>query len=842
MNQGMNPQVEIRGARVHNLKSVDIDIPLQQLVAIAGVSGSGKSSLAMGVLYAEGSRRYIEALSTYSRRRMSHAARADVDSVMHIPAALALRQRPGVPGVRSTFGTSTELLNVLRVMFSRLGSHLCPNGHRLDPTIDVAANQDLVCPVCGAEFYPPGAEEFAFNSDGACPTCAGTGTVRDIDDRSLVPDPARSIDQGAVAPWSMFGLAVMPQVVAELGVRTDVPFAELTEQERDIVLNGPTVKRHIAVPSKNGKLFELNFTYRNARLAVQEALNNANSEKGLSRVNRFITSHVCPSCEGTRLSAKARATQVAGIDLASATAKTLDGARAWVSNVTSTLPLDMRPMADMIVSQFLEMARRLDELGLGYLSLDRSSGSLSTGERQRVQLARAVRNQTTGVLYVLDEPSIGLHPANVDGLIGVMRDLVRDGNSVVLVDHDVQVLREADWMVEIGPGSGAEGGAVVATGTIGDIVAAPGSLIGDFLDGHHDAIRQVATAAEMFERGGIRLATHPLHTVSALEAAIPRGRLTAVTGMSGSGKTTLILESLVPALSAHLGAASMPAHVRWLDASGITKVDVVDATPIGTNVRSTIATYSGVLDELRRTLAATDRAQELGLTAADFSYNTGSLRCPRCEGTGQVVLDVQFLPDVDIACPDCGGTRYAPAANEIRRAMADGSASSLPDLLALTVRQANDAVSDLPKVRKKLQSLVDLGLGYLTLGEDTPALSGGEAQRLKLAAELPRDQSNSLFVLDEPSIGLHPLDIRVLLGVLDRLLAKGATVIVIEHDLDIIANADYIIDLGPGGGVDGGRIVATGTPDDVADSPCSATGPYLRAHLTRREGLSGNRG
>lgn len=835
MPKSQEPMViEVRGARVHNLRDVDVDVPLRQIVAIAGVSGSGKSSLAMGVLYAEGSRRYIEALSTYTRRRMSHSSRAAVDSVRHVPAALALRQRPGVPGVRSTFGTSTELLNVLRVMFSRLGSHLCPNGHRLQPTINVAANKDLVCPVCGVEFYPPGAESLAFNSDGACPTCAGTGLVRDVDDSALIPDPTRTISEGAVAPWGMFGLAVMPQVAAALGVRVDIPYADLTDSEQRIVLDGPAEKRKITVPSKTGKLFDLNFTYRSARQAVQEAMNNATSEKGLSRVNRFITARTCLTCHGTRLSEAARGTQVDEQNLAQATAMTLTAAMAWVPTVPSKLPADMQPMAEMITQQFVEMGRRLIELGLGYLTLDRGSSTLSTGERQRVQLARAVRNETTGVLYVLDEPSIGLHPANIDGLIGVMRDLLASGNSVVLVDHDVQVLREADWMIEIGPGSGTAGGTVLSQGTIDDIQQDRESRIGGFLAGREPVLaRSRAAEADLFVHGSIDLVTTPIHTVDALNVTIPVGRLTAVTGMSGSGKTTLVLDSLVPALAAIQAQGRLPAHVVNLDASRVTHADVVDATPIGTNVRSTIATYSGVLDEVRRAYAALPAAREQGLTTGDFSYNTGSLRCPRCEGTGQVVLDVQFLPDVDIPCPDCGGTRYGPGATQIRLDTPSGPLS-LPELLRATVTDALRLLEDLPRIRRKLETLIDLGLGYLTLGEDTPALSGGEAQRLKLAAELGRKHSDTLFIFDEPSVGLHPLDVRVLMRVLDNLLATGATVIVIEHDLDLIANADYIIDLGPGGGVDGGRIVATGTPEAVAASPVSITGRFLAETLHQR--------
>ncbi|MCQ1953642.1 excinuclease ABC subunit UvrA [Arthrobacter sp. zg-Y238] len=823
--------VQIRGARVHNLKNVDVDIPLDRLVAVAGVSGSGKSSLAMGVLYAEGSRRYIEALSTYTRRRMSHAARAAVDSVRHVPAALALRQRPGVPGVRSTFGTSTELLNVLRVMFSRLGSHLCPNGHRLPPTIDVAAGKELVCPECGTAFPPPGAESLAFNSSGACPACEGTGTVREVDDAALVPDRSKTINDGAVAPWGMFGLTMMSRVVAEFGVRTDVPYAELTERERQIVLAGPEEKKHISAATSNGKLFEVNITYRNARLAVQEAMRNATSEAGLARVARFISAHTCPVCQGTRLSGAALGTEVAGINLADASAKTLEETLVWVPTVVAPLPAEMHQMARMTVAQFEEMARRLVQLGLGYLSLDRAGSTLSTGERQRVQLARAVRNETTGVLYVLDEPSIGMHPANVEGLIGIMRDLLDGGNSVVLVDHDVQVLREADWMIEIGPGSGAEGGTVIAQGPISGITADPASLIGPFLEGSGEPIvRQRAAADAMYDVGTAHLATSPLHTVHALDVAIPKGRLTAVTGMSGSGKTTLVLESLVPAITAAANGTALPEHVVSVDPAGLSRADVVDATPIGVNIRSTVATYSGILDTLRRAYAATDAAKERGLSAGDFSYNTGSLRCPRCEGTGQVVLDVQFLPDVDIPCPDCTGSRYAPAADDVVLDTAGGR-FSLPGLLALTVREAYEVLAALPKVRRKLRTLKDLGLGYLTLGEDTPALSGGEAQRLKLAGELGRDQSGTLFILDEPTVGLHPIDTRVLIKVLDRLLARGATIVVIEHDLDLIANADHVIDLGPGGGEAGGRIIATGTPDDVAANPASSTGRYLRALL-----------
>ena len=824
-------RIEVRGARVHNLKNIDASIPLNRLVGIAGVSGSGKSSLALGVLYAEGSRRYLEALSTYTRRRLTQAGRASVDEVLHVPAALALHQRPSVPGVRSTFGTSTELLNSLRLLFSRAGSHVCPNGHRVPPTLNVAAERPIACPVCGVEFFGPGAEDLAFNSGGACPECDGTGIVRTVDLDSLVPDEGLTIDEGAVAPWSTLMWDLMKQVAREMGVRTDVPFNQLTPAERDIVFSGPAEKKHILYKAKKTDTFaELDFTYYNAVYTVENALAKVKDEKGLGRVARFLKQGVCPECDGTRLSPEARLPQVAGIDLAEASAKTLDELVAWTDAVPEGLTPEMRPMAHNIVESFQHTARRLVDLGLGYLALDRAGSTLSTGERQRVQLARAVRNRTTGVLYVLDEPSIGLHPSNIDGLVEVMRDLLADGNSVVMVDHDTRILAAADWLVEMGPGAGADGGRIVAQGTLTEVEANPASLIGGFLSGAETVrVRERIPAADVFAHGSIELATEALHTVKPLEVAIPRGRLTAVTGVSGSGKTTLVLESLIPALVANASSAKLPSHVKRIEAAGIERANLIDATPIGSNVRSTVATYSGVHDELRRAFARTPDAKAAGLKAGDFSYNTGKLRCPECDGTGSISLDVQFLPDVDITCPVCGGSRYAPEASRIHRPAegCEDPGSTLPQLMAMTVDEARTPASGLKKARARLDTLHRLGLGYLTLGEATPALSGGEAQRLKLASEMGRAQDDAVFVFDEPTIGLHPLDVRTLLGVFERLVEQGATVVVIEHDLDVIANADYVVDLGPGGGASGGRIVAVGTPEQVADNPESVTGRYL---------------
>ncbi len=825
----MIDHIEIRGAKVHNLKNIDVNVPLNQIVGIAGVSGSGKSSLALGILYAEGSRRYLEALSAYTRRRMTQAAKAQVDEVLYMPAALALRQRPGIPGIRSTFGTGTELLSSLRLMFSRLASHRCPNGHCLPPTLAAAAGRALICPECGAAFYAPSAEELAFNSQGACRTCDGTGIVRTVDRSTLVPDESLTIDEGAVAPWNSLMWSLMTDVCRAMGVRTDVPFCQLTDQEKDIVYNGPAVKKHILYHAKNtNQAGELDFTYFNAVYTVENALAKVKDEKGMKRVEKFLKQDVCPDCGGTRLSQEARASRLRGISLAQACEMTLSALTRWVAEVPPSLPEEMRPMAESICASFQSAAGRLLDLGLGYLTLDRAASTLSTGERQRMQLARAVRSRTTGVLYVLDEPSIGLHPSNITGLTGVMNDLIRDGNSVVLVDHDTQILSQADWIIEMGPEAGADGGQVIAEGTVKEIAGSPLSKIGPFLAGSPaTSLRTQAGAGEMFLHGRIHLSTGAIHTVRPLETDIPKGRLTAVTGVSGSGKTTLILESLIPALQSVISGKKLPEHVTAVRADGIRQVKLIDATPIGVNIRSTVATYANVHDELRKIFARTPDARQNGYKAGDFSYNTGKLRCPVCDGTGVISLDVQFLPDVEITCPECRGSRYGKDASRILYRNRKGQAYTLPQLMDMDIRRALAACEDLKVVRQRLEVLENLGLGYLTLGEETPSLSGGEAQRLKLASEMGKPQSDAVFVFDEPTIGLHPLDVQTLLKVFQTLIDSGATVIVIEHDLDVIRSADYIIDMGPGGGADGGRIVAAGTPEEIRRSLQSITGKYL---------------
>ena len=827
-NRQKPDKILVRGARVHNLKNIDVDIPLNKIIGIAGVSGSGKSSLALGVLYAEGSRRYLESLSTYTRRRMTQAAKADVDDLLYVPASLALHQRPTVPNIRSTFGTGTELLNSLRLMFSRLASHRCPNGHYLEPSLNVAADKELVCPVCSEHFYAPGAEELAFNSQGACPKCDGVGTVRTVDESTLVPDENLTIDEGAVLPWQTLMWSLMKDIARELGVRTDVPFNQLTKKERDIVFYGEPKKHHMVYQMTTGQSGEMDFTYYNAIYTVENALIKVKEEKGMKRVEKFLREGVCPDCHGTRLSKRAREPKLRGISLDEVCKMTLTDVIEWVKGVPASLPEEMRPMAESICESFFVTAKRLMDLGLGYLTLDRAAYTLSTGERQRMQLARSVRNRTTGVLYVLDEPSIGLHPANIKGLNDVMHDLVKDGNSVILVDHDTQILSESDWIIELGPESGVNGGQIINEGTLQDTIKNPVSKIGKFLSGETKTRIRPEIKDDIFEKGEIELVTNSIHTVKPLKVKFPKGRLSVVTGVSGSGKTTLILESLIPALQNKLNGTKLPEHIKSIKSDGIKRIKLIDATPIGINVRSTVATYANVHDELRKVFAKTKDAKDLGYKAGDFSYNTGNLRCPVCDGTGSISLDVQFLPDVDIPCPDCKGSRYSKKSEGIKYINKAKETYTLPQIMAMDIDHALVACKDINSVRQRFQVLSDLGLGYLTLGEATPNLSGGEAQRLKLASEMGRKQEDTIFVFDEPTIGLHPKDVQTLLGVFQKLIENNATVIVIEHDLDVIKNADYIIDMGPEGGDKGGEIVFTGTPKDIINCEKSKTGKYLR--------------
>lgn len=827
-------QIEVRGGRVHNLKNIDVDIPLHKFVAISGLSGSGKSSLAMGILYEEGSRRYLEALSTYTRRRIKLGAQAQVRSVKHIPSALALKQRPTIPSERATVGTMSEIFNVIRLIFSRLGSPVCPNGHRMQPSLKIAEAMsksgdqmgELVCPVCGVHFTAYSAEDFAFNSDGACQKCQGTGQVRAIDESKLIGDPNLTLAEGAVASWHLPGRNFMPNVAQQAGIRIDVPYKDLTAKEKDFVLNGPRKKYKMDFRSGTGRVFhDFNALYENAHEAVYESARTSKSARAQKRISEFFHYSTCPVCHGTRLKPELLQQHAGKLNIAQVTDLTLGELQNWKQQVLDTLPDNMGKMAHSLFKEFDDNLRPLLELGLDYLTLSRNGNTLSTGELQRIQLARTLRTATTGVLYILDEPSIGLHPDNISGLLNVFRELVAQGNSLVVVDHNVDIIKAADWIIEIGPGSGDEGGEVIDEGTPEQIAHDPASKIGSYLNGSADLMARNINDRPAAQQ--IQFEVTHYFNLQDVKCKLPINRMSAITGFSGAGKTSLILDSLVPAIQAQAKGQKLPKQVHKLTAP-IKQVVSVDAAPIGKTQRSTVATYTSIMDHLRKLFAAQSLAKEKHYTPSYFSYNNKQGACPNCGGAGIVTLDIQFLPDMQQTCPVCNGDRYN---HQIQAVKWHGY--SIVDLLKLDVRQALPVFKRVPSIEKELQLLEEVGLGYLHLGESTPTLSGGEAQRLKLVKHLNHNQATTLFVFDEPTIGLHPLDVKTLVHVMQQLLDRGATIVTITHDLNLVVNADYMLDLGPRGGSNGGQIVAAGTPLQLVKSPTSLTTQYLADYWHR---------
>lgn len=833
-------QIEVRGGEVNNLKGIDVDIPLNQFVAISGLSGSGKSSLAMGILYAEGSRRYLDALATYTRRRISQVGRANVKSVKYIPAALALRQRPNVPSVRSTVGTMTEIYNVLRLIYSRLGSPVCPNGHRVPPTIKIAEAMDrlddqmgiITCPTCGVEFRAFGAEDFAFNSDGACPTCGGLGKTKQIDPSKLIFDENLSLADGAIASWRLPGRNFMPTVAAAMGIRTTVPYKDLSDEEKEIVMHGEKKQYPVDILSGTGRVFHMEHAlFENAYNAIEDSMQTTKSDRALKRLNQFYTFSTCETCHGTRLNPDRLNQHVLDMNIAEASEQPLGDLPDFISRMKAALPADMQELAHNLSQELLNQLQPLLDLGLDYLTMNRLGSTLSTGELQRIQLGRTLRTETTGVLYILDEPSVGLHPDNVAGLIKIFRALIAGGNSLVVVDHETAIIDAADWVIEIGPGSGTKGGTVVATGTPAHLKQNSQSLIGPFLSGKAPIqSRKLTRKDELFAQGKFGLTVKHRYNLNHLTAEFPLKKISAITGFSGAGKTTLILDSLVPALESKAKNQAMPQQVSHLNSGGLKHVISVDASPVGKNMRSTVATYTNIMDVLRKLFASLPESKKHHYTASHFSYNNKEGACPTCGGTGQISLDIQYLPDMVETCPTCGGNRFNPDILEIK-----WRGYSIADLLALEVDDAISVFEAEPTIFQTLTVLQEMGLGYLHLGEDTPTLSGGEAQRLKLTSHLKRHQANSLFIFDEPTIGLHPLDVQTLLGVFDQLIEQGATILLITHDLDLMANADYLLDLGPKGGSQGGQIMAQGRPDDIVKQPHGLTATYLRQHYEQHD-------
>lgn len=827
-------QIEVRGARVHNLKNIDINIPLHKFVAISGLSGSGKSSLAMGILYEEGSRRYLEALSTYTRRRIKLGAQPEVTSVKHIPSALALKQRPAIPSERATVGTMSELFNIIRLIFSRLGSPVCPNGHRLKPSLKIAEAMakdgyqmgEITCPVCGIKFGAFSAEDFAFNADGACLRCHGTGSVRTLDEDKLVKDPNLSLADGAIASWHLPGRNFMPTVAEHAGVRIDIPFKNLTQKEKDFVMNGPHKKYTMDFQSSTGRVFH-DFTalYENAHAAVLASAKSSKSERAQKRISEFFKYSTCPVCHGTRLKPELLNQLAGNLNIAQVTDLTLSDLEAWEGKVLATLPPSMDKISHSLFKEFNDNLKPLLELGLDYLTLSRNGNTLSTGELQRIQLARTLRTQTTGVLYILDEPSIGLHPDNISGLLNVFHELVNQGNSLVVVDHNVDIIKSADWIIEVGPGSGQEGGQIIAQGAPNTIAKDKNSKIAPYLNGQAELLARSLNKEQVTKQ--IEFEVKEYYNIHDIKAELPVNRLSAITGFSGAGKTSLILDSLVPAIKAKAKKEKLPSQVQNLQTT-LKEVVSVDASPIGKTQRSTVATYTSIMDNLRKLFAAQPLAKEKHYTPSYFSYNNKQGACPNCGGAGVVTLDIQFLPDMQQVCPVCNGKRYNQQIQQVK-----WHGYSIVDLLELDVRQALPVFKEIPSIENELQYLEEVGLGYLHLGESTPSLSGGEAQRLKLVKHLNHNQSSTLFVFDEPTIGLHPLDVKTLVKVMQKLIDRGATIVTITHDLNLIVNADYILDMGPRGGKNGGEVVAKGNPGALANNPVSLTSKYLAEYVHR---------
>ncbi|MEV5969373.1 excinuclease ABC subunit UvrA [Streptomyces sp. NPDC051921] len=777
-----DPFVRVRGAREHNLRGVDVDIPRDALTVFTGVSGSGKSSLAFGTIYAEAQRRYFESVAPYARRLIHQVGAPKVGEITGLPPAVSLEQRRATPNARSSVGTVTTLSNSLRMLFSRAGS------------------------------YPPGAERLdsdAFSPNtaaGACPSCQGLGRVHDTNEELLVPDPGLSIREGAIAAWpGAWQGKNLRDVLDTLGHDVDRPWRELDAKDREWILfteEQPVVTVH---PVREADRIQRPYqgTYMSARRYVLHTFSDSKSATLRAKAERFLTSEPCPVCGGSRLRPEALAVTFAGRTIAELAglpltdlARTLDAAGG-----TET--------ARVLTGDLVARIATVTELGLGYLSLDRSTPTLSNGELQRLRLATQLRAGLFGVVYVLDEPSAGLHPADTEALLVVLDRLKAAGNTVFVVEHHLDVVRHADWLVDVGPRAGVHGGRVLHSGPPGGLAEVPGSATRRFL------FDRAAVPERTAREPAGRLRTGPVtrHNLRGLDAAFPLSVLTAVTGVSGSGKSTLV------------GALTEAAQ----EAEAVTRVVTVDQKPIGRTPRSNLATNTGLFDVVRKLFTATDEAVARGYKAGRFSFNVPGGRCETCQGEGFVSVELLFLPSTYAPCPDCHGARYAPETLTVRL-----RGLTIAEVLDLTVEAAAEFFADTPAAARSLRTLLDVGLGHLRLGQPATELSGGEAQRIKLAAELQRPRrAHTLYVLDEPTTGLHPADVEVLMRQLHGLVDAGHTVVVVEHDMDVVATADWVLDMGPGGGDEGGRIVAEGPPAAVAGTPESRTARFLAARLAR---------
>ncbi|WP_371525838.1 excinuclease ABC subunit UvrA [Streptomyces sp. NBC_01283] len=778
MHSPHDPFVRVRGAREHNLRDVDVDVPRDVLAVFTGVSGSGKSSLAFGTIYAEAQRRYFESVAPYARRLIHQVGAPKVGEITGLPPAVSLQQRRSAPTSRSSVGTVTNLSNSLRMLFSRAGTY--PEGaERLD--------SDAFSPNTAA---------------GACPRCHGLGRVHGTTEELLVPDPTLSVREGAIAAWpGAWQGKNLRDVLDALGYDVDRPWRELPQTDRDWILftdEQPVVTVH---PVRDADRIQRPYqgTYMSARRYVLKTFSDSKSQTLRAKAERFLASADCPACGGSRLRPEAMAVTFAGHTIADLAALPLSElARALESGTGSEA-------ARVLSDDLLARIATITELGLGYLSPDRATPTLSTGELQRLRLATQLRSGLFGVVYVLDEPSAGLHPADTESLLTVLDRLKAAGNSVFVVEHHLDVMRHADWLVDVGPDAGEHGGQVLHSGPVADLEAVTESATARFLFG-----RETGGPREVrVPRGWLKVGPVTRHNLRDVTAEFPLGAFTAVTGVSGSGKSTLIGEV-----------------TEELD--GVGRLVCVDQKPIGRTPRSNLATYTGLFDVVRKVFAATDAARSRGYGVGRFSFNVAGGRCETCQGEGFVSVELLFLPSTYAPCPDCGGARYNPETLEVTY-----QGRNIAEVLDLTVEAAAEFFADTPAVARSLRTLLDVGLGYLRLGQPATELSGGEAQRIKLASELQRvRRGHTLYLLDEPTTGLHPADVEVLMRQLHGLVDGGHSVVVVEHDMAVVAGADWVIDLGPGGGDEGGRVVASGPPAVVAEAAGSRTAPYLARATT----------
>ncbi|MFI5806209.1 ATP-binding cassette domain-containing protein [Streptomyces sp. NPDC051561] len=783
MHSPHDPYVRVRGAREHNLRNVDVDIPRDSLVVFTGVSGSGKSSLAFGTVYAEAQRRYFESVAPYARRLIHQVGAPKVGEISGLPPAVSLEQRRSAPSSRSSVGTVTTLSNSLRMLFSRAGS------------------------------YPPGAERLDSDSfspntaAGACPSCHGLGLIHRTDEALLVPDPSLSIREGAIAAWpGAWQGKNLRDVLDTLGYDVDRPWRELAQADRDWILftdEQPVVTVH---PVRDAGRIQRPYqgTYMSARHYVLHTFADTKSQSLRAKAERFLTSEPCPACGGSRLRPESLAVTFAGrtiAELAALPLSGLDDVLAAGANGTET--------ARVLTEDLRARIAVVTELGLGYLGLDRTTPTLSGGELQRLRLATQLRSGLFGVVYVLDEPSAGLHPADTEALLVVLDRLRTTGNSVFVVEHHLDVVRRADWLVDVGPAAGVHGGRVLHSGPPAGLAEVAESATRPYLFDHSPLpVREVREPS-----GWLKLGPLTRHNLHALEAELPLGTFTAVTGVSGSGKSTL--------------AASVSEELP-----GVQRLVTVDQKPIGRTPRSNLATYTGLFDVVRKLFTQTPQARARGYKAGRFSFNVAGGRCETCQGEGFVSVELLFLPSTYTPCPDCHGARYNPETLQVTH-----QGLNIAQVLDLTVEKAAEFFADSPAAARSLRALLDVGLGYPTLGQPATELSGGEAQRIKLATELQRAttrRGHTLYVLDEPTTGLHPADVEVLMRQLHGLVDAGNTVVVVEHDMAVVAGADWVLDLGPGGGDAGGRIVAAGPPREVAGARESRTAPYLAREFAGR--------